>query len=189
MVEPMHHLAQQPRFAIGPAANHHAICTGEPQGFFGIFDRADIAIDDHRQGNGLLNVRNKFPVRMAFIHLASGAAMHRDHLRAEIFGNMGEFGCIAAIIIPTRPHFHRHRYVDRLHRRIDQRRGQRQIPHQGGTGIPVHNLFDRAAHIDVDNRRAAILVQTRCLGHHLGFATSKLHRNGFFDRIPCRFLQ
>ena len=44
-------------------------------------------------------------------------------------------------------------------------RGERQVAHQRAAGVAVDDLLDRAAHVDVDDRRAAILVELGRLGH------------------------
>ncbi len=91
--------------------------------------------------------------------------MDGDQLRAQILRDVRQFGRVQAAMIPTHPHLHGHWYVHRLDRRLDQRSGQRQVAHQCAARVAIDDLLDRAAHIDIDDRRTAIGVQLGGLGH------------------------
>ncbi len=92
-------------------------------------------------------------------------------------------------MIPAHAHLQSHGDLHRLDRRLDDLRGERDLPHQSGAGIAVHDLLDRAAHVDVDDRRPAVLVELRGLGHFMRGAAGQLHRDRILDRIPGRFLK
>ena len=47
---------------------------------------ADIAVDDDRHADGVLDRAHRAPVGRAGVELAAGAAMHRDHFHAGFFG-------------------------------------------------------------------------------------------------------
>ena len=188
-VQPVHHLRQKPWSAIGSAPDHHPVRARLLQRAARIVNRADIAVDDHRDTDGVFDRADKRPVRFAAIHLVAGAAMDRDHFCAEVFGNMRQFRSIQAVMAPAHPHLDRHRDSDCLDRRRDQRGGQRQIAHQGGTGIAVDHLFHRATHVDIDDRRAAVLLELGRLAHLCGIAADQLHRYGLLNRVPLRLLQ
>ena len=129
-VEPVHHLPQQPWFAIGTATNHHTICTALLERLVSIFDGANIAIDDHRNFDRVLDLADKGPVGAAFVHLVSCTPMNRHQLCTQIFGNMCEFGGVEARMIPTHAHLHGYRHRNSLHRRFNQAGSQRKVAHQ-----------------------------------------------------------
>ena len=60
----------------------------------------------------------------------------------------------------------RHRHVDRAHDGVDDRRDQRLVGEQRRAGGRVADLLRRAAHVDVDDLRAALDVVARGVGHH-----------------------
>ena len=154
-----------------------------------IFDPANVAINNHRYRDRLLDAGDKAPVCLVPVHLVAGAAVDRHHFCAQILGNPGQLGGVERGVVPAHPHFDRDRYVDRLDRRLDQRGGQREIAHQRRSGIAVDNLLDRTTHVDVDNRGAAVGIKLGRLGHFRWRAAGELERNRLFHRIPRRFLQ
>ena len=68
-------------------------------------------------------------------------------------------------------------------------RRERQIAHQRRAGVAVDDLLHRAAHVDVDDRCAALLVELCRFGHHLRLAAGELERHRLLGRIPQRLLQ
>ena len=54
---------------------------------------------------------------------------------------------------------------------------QRLVLQQRRTGRDVADLFRRAAHVDVDDLRAALDVVASCLGHHRRIGTGDLHND------------
>ena len=49
---------------------------------------------------------------------------------------------------------------------------------------PLTTFLHRTAHIDIDDRRAAIGIEFRRLGHFVRVATGKLHRHRLFQMAP-----
>ena len=92
-------------------------------------------------------------------------------------------------MVPAHPHLERDRNLDGPDGGIDDGRCELQVPHQSGAGVAVHDLLHRTAHVDVDDRGAAVFVQLGRFGHLLRRATGKLHRDRFFDRIPDHLLK
>ena len=92
-------------------------------------------------------------------------------------------------MVPTHARLERDRHLHGLDGRLDQSRCKRQIPHQSRAGFAIDDLFDRAAHVDVDDRRAALLVQLGGFGHDVRLATGELDRHRLLSWIPHRLLQ
>jgi hypothetical protein len=65
--------------------------------------------------------------------------------------------------------------------------GERDLPHQSGAGVAVHHLLDRAAHVDVDDRGAPVLVELGGFRHLDRRAAGELHRDRVLDRVPAAF--
>ena len=183
-----HHLADQPRLAIGTAPDHHAVRTALQQRRLGILDRADVAIDDHRQLHRVLNAAHEGPIGGAAVELAAGAAVHGYQVHAFAFGNARQFRRVQAVVIPAHPHLERDGQFHRLHRGANKLRRQRQIAHQRRSGVAVDHLLHRAAHVDVDDRRALLLVELGGFGHAFRLATGQLHGDGLLARVPGGFL-
>src|SRR3546814_3658799 len=66
---------------------------------------------------------------------------------------------VEAVVAPAHAHLDRHRHLHRLDAGLDQRRGEFQVAHQRRTGVAIRHLAHRTAHVDVDDRGAAILVE------------------------------
>ena len=115
--------------------------------------------------------------------------MNGNHFRTQIFGDMREFRCVQAPEIPTHAHFYRDGHRHRFHRRFDQAGGQWQVAHQCGPSVPIHNLFHGAAHVDIDDRGTAFLIELGRLAHFIRRAACELHRHRLFNHVPSTFLQ
>jgi hypothetical protein len=63
------------------------------------------------------------------------------------------------------------------HHGLDDGQRQRLVLHQRAAGPLVAHLLGRAAHVDVDDLRAAVDVVLRRLGHHGGVGAGDLHRD------------
>ncbi len=173
-------LARKPRTAIGTAPDHGAVRARQAQHLGGVLEGIDVAIADHRDRHRFLDLADEAPVGMAVIELVAGAAMHGDHLHAGILGDARQGRRVAAVHVPAGAHLQRHRQVDRLDHRRDDVAGQLLVAHQRRAGIAIDHLLHRTAHIDVDDRGAAVLVELGGFRHHLGLAAGQLNRHGEF---------
>ena len=88
---------------------------------------------------------------LALVELATGAAVHRDHLHAGGFGAARQFGRVERTLVPAEPHLQRHRHLHRRDRRLDQRQGVVEIAHQRRAGLAAGDVARRTAHVDVDD--------------------------------------
>ena len=68
--------------------------------------------------------------------------------------------------------------VDRGDHCLENARDQRLVAEQRGAGEDVADLFCRAAHVDVDDLRAAVHVIARGVGHQRRIGTGNLNRDG-----------
>ena len=71
------------------------------------------------------------------------------------------------------------RRADRFQDAFDQRK----IAEQAGAAIAGHDLFDRAAEIDIDDIETQILAIARGIRHYLRIGAEKLGGNGMLIRI------
>ncbi len=112
--------------SFGQTALSQAACTGEPppkppQSDEDRFDAKaaarclqslsargcgidDVAIHDQGQAGCLAHLGNRAPVGLTAIKLLAGAAMHRNGFDAQPFGQGGDLGRIAALVVPAQPH-------------------------------------------------------------------------------------
>ena len=79
--------------------------------------------------------------------------------------------------------------LHRLDHGLEDFRRVRLIAHQRRPDMVFHHLFHRAAEIDVDDVRAAILGEPRGFGHDLGVAARQLHGEKALARLPLRHAQ
>ena len=85
-----------------------------------LLERGDVAVDDERNADRILDRAHRAPIGFALVELAAGAAMHRDHLHAGGFGAARQFRRVARAIVPAEPHLQRHRHLHGGDRRLDQ---------------------------------------------------------------------
>ena len=79
--------------------------------------------------------------------------------------------------VPAEPHLDRDRHLHRVHDLRDQIDGcPGRIAHHGRSAAAPDDLVDRAAHVDVDDRRAVILNPLGAGSHVVRVAAVDLHR-------------
>ena len=115
--------------------------------------------------------------------------MNSNHLYADILRHFGQSGGVAVIIIPAKAHLHRDGNIHRLHSRRHNLRRQLLILHQCRARHFFHDLFDRTAKINIDNRRAAGFIHARCFGHNVRITSCQLYRHGKFFGVIFVHLQ
>ena len=108
--------------------------------------------------------------------------MHGQHPNAAILGDAREVWGVPVGMVPARSHLEGHRQFYRLDGRRQNLGGMNFVAHQGRPGMAVHHLLHRATEIDVDDRRAPVLVQLGRLGHHVGLTAGELDGHGEFFR-------
>ena len=176
-------LAGKPRPALRAAPDHDGVGAGSEQRDVGIVEWLNVAIDDDRDRDRLLDGAHRRPVGMAVVELAAGTAVHGDKRDARLFGAARQIGRVERGVVPAKPHFQRHRNLDRRHDCLDQGERMVEIAHQRRTGLAVGDVFGRAAHVDVDDLGAARLGDARAFGHPLRLAARDLH-DVVSDAVP-----
>jgi hypothetical protein len=184
----IHDLGRKPGPAVGAAPDHHPVGAGLGQGRLHILKAADVAVDDHRDRDRLLDPSHESPIGRAAIHLAAGPAVNRDRLNAAVLGDSGQARCVAALVVPAGPHLEGHRQGNRGRRGGQDPRRQAFVAHQRRAGLLVDHFFHRATEVDVDDRGTPVLVESRRLGHGLGVAARQLHRHRRLRLIAGREL-
>jgi hypothetical protein len=159
--EPVHDLPEQPGSAIAAATDHDPVRARLIQRGVRILRRADVAVDDHGDADRRLDRADEAPIGAALVHLVAGAAMDGDHSRPEILRDPREFGGVQAVVAPAHPHLQRDRDRYGFDNAGNDLRGEFQVAHQRGPGVAAGHLAHRAAHVDVDDRGAAILGEPR----------------------------
>ena len=185
---PVHDLTQQPRLAICAPANHQSISARLLKRLCRIINRADIAIHDDRDRNRVFHFPDEGPVGAALIHLIAGAAVDGNHLDAQVFCNAGHLGRVKALMVPAHAHFNGHWHIDRFHGRFHQLGRQRHLSHERRACKLSDDFANRAAEVDVDDRRAIALLQLGRFAHRTRITANELHRNRLFGLVPFRLL-
>jgi hypothetical protein len=72
--------------------------------------------------------------------------------------------------------FKRDRHIDRAHHGVEDLLDQHFVLQQGRAAPRVADFLDRAAHVDVDDLRAALDVETGAVGQVLRIGAGDLHR-------------
>jgi hypothetical protein len=174
----MHDLARKPGPALGAAPDHDAVGAGGGERRARVLEADDIAVDHDRDAHRLLDPAHEIPIGGAVVELAAGAAVHRDHANAARLGDARQLRRVAAGLVPAGAHLERDREVDRRDRGLHDAPGQVGFAHQRRAGGLVDHLLDRTTEVDVDQRRAAVGIEPRRLGHDFGLAAGQLHRHG-----------
>ena len=106
-----------------PCAPRPIITASAPDMFergHGLFERGDVAVDDERNRDRILDGAHRAPIGLALVELAARAAMHGDHLHAGSFRAARQLRRVERAIVPAEPHLQRHRHLHRGDRRLDQ---------------------------------------------------------------------
>ena len=177
--------------------DHHAIRARGVKRTARIRGGTNITICYHWYVYCFFDLGNRRPIGATFVKLTTRAPVDDHHLNAGGLGPFGQLVRIVAVVIPTQSGFQRHRYVHRLNNGLDQAQGMIQIAQECRAGIPTHDLFRGAPHINVDHLGTVAFDQFGGLCHPNGIATSKLDRRifntktklGLFARRPLALHQ
>ena len=106
--------------------------------------------------------------------------MHRQHLDAHLLKLGRQLDGVFLGIAPAGAHLQGHGHVVgacSLYHGLGNFHGQGLVLHQGRTCPFVAHLLGRAAHVDVDDLRAALDVVDSGFGHHGRIRACNLHGN------------
>ena len=74
----------KPRLSLRAAPDHHGVGAGRRKRRVGIVKTFDVAVDDDRDGDCVLDRADRRPIGAALVELAAGAAMHRNEPHAGV---------------------------------------------------------------------------------------------------------
>ena len=171
-------LAHDPGGSHGGPPHHHPIGTGEGKAAQGVGAGVDVAIGDHRDGEGRFHLGNRRPIGLALEALLPGAAMQGEQLGSSVLQLGGKAHGIGAAAAPSQPRFGRDRDPHgRGDRRHDPHR-QLGIADQATAAAFFGDLFHRAAHVDVDQKGALGLGPPGRFRHGRRPHIKQLHPHG-----------
>ncbi len=157
------------------APDHHGVGAGRRKRRIGIVKIFDVAVDDDRDRDCILDRADRRPIGAALVELAAGAAMHRNEPHAGCLRAPRQFGRVTQSIIPAEPHLESDRHPHRADHRLDQAERMIEIAHQRRAGLAAGDVARRTTHVDVDDGRAEVFGNARALLHPAGLATGDLH--------------
>ena len=134
--------------------------------------------NDRDRSHGVDHRLDPVPVHFTLEPLVAGPAVNDDRSSPDALERPGQPWGRERGVVPAEPHLDRHRHRDRLDHRGYQRLGGVDLIHQGRSAAGPNDFIDRAAHIDVDYRRAVVDHPTRRAGHLVNDVTVKLDRQG-----------
>ena len=178
--EEVRNLAEDPRSALRCAADHDRVGAGVSEHFARLRRRVDVAVGDHGHAHRGLHGGDGVVFSMTAVALLARAAVHGEHLHSAVLERASQGHGVAVLTAPAGAHLQGDGHATRracLDDRLRDRDGERLVLHQRGARPLVADLLGRAAHVDVDDLRAAIDVVGRRLGHHGGVRPGDLHRD------------
>ncbi len=164
-----------PGTALRRAADHHRVGAGGRERGGGILVAADVAVDDDRDRDAVLDGANRRPVGAALVELAARSSVHRDRRTPASCARRASSGALierssqpsrilsvtGTRTAPTVASIKRQRMVE--------------IAHQRRARLAAGHVPRRAAHVDVDDGGAGRLGDARALPHPARLAAGELH--------------
>lgn len=166
---------ENPRLTLRGSADHDGVCARVRQYPSGFFGAVDVAVGNDRNPRGLLDLPNSVVFGLALEFASAGAAMDRQGLNAAVFGDTGDFGRVTVFTVPAGPDFQRYRNVDGGDDSGQNVFHQLLVFQQGRTCGGGTDLLGRAAHVDVNDVGAALLIQFGRFRHFHRIVTQDLH--------------
>ena len=161
------HVAQEPRLGKRVAPDHDRRRAGPVEHLPRRGQREDVAVGDHRDAHGLDDLSDAVEVHRPRKPLRAGASVHRQRGRPRGLQAPGQVhGGIRRV--PAQPDLDRDGNRHGLHDPARDLDGEVRRLHERGAGAPAADLFLRAAHVDVDQLRAARREPLRGLGEEAG---------------------
>jgi hypothetical protein len=172
-------LGEDPRISMASAGNHDAIAARLGPHPGGIGPRANVAIADHRDLDGLLQGPDFFPAGRSGIHVSPGSRMEGNGLSARILTDTPDANRIPRLFVKPAPDLHGGRDRHGIGHGPGDAPYQIEIPQTPRSTIPPDHLFDRAPEVDVDKIGAEHLMHKRSgVSHPVGLGPENLHPDG-----------
>jgi hypothetical protein len=167
--------AEDPWRAVARAADHYAVGTGEIKYFARLLRRVDITVGEHWNPYSGLDIANGLVLGRAIIKIRSRAPMHGKCLNSTTLGDTRDSHTITVRVIPTCADLERYGHAHCVHNGLENSRHQRLILQQGGAAEFAANFFCGTAHVQIDDLRALIDIETGRFGQRRGIGTRELY--------------
>ena len=164
-VEIVADFAKDPGPTLRGAADHDRIGAGMPQHELRLLGRRDVAVGDDGDAHRRLDGADRVVFHRTDEGAGTRAAVHREGADAGLLGDPRDRERVPVLGIASRADLERDGHVDGAHHGRHDRFDQRLVREQRGAGGDVADLLGRAAHVDVDDLRAAVDVVPRGVGH------------------------
>src|SRR6202022_4696192 len=97
-------LTGQPRLALRAAADHDRVGARHFKRGHGFLERCDIAVDDERNADRILDSAHRGPIGVTLVELATRAAVYGNQLHARGLCAARQFRRVEGAIVPAEPH-------------------------------------------------------------------------------------
>ncbi len=173
-------LAEDPRVRGGGAADHDAVAAGVLEHAHGVFGAEDVAVAHYGNRDGLLEGGDQVPVGVPGVALRASAAVQRDALQADVFGDAADLAADDVVVVPAGAELAGERDRDGAAHLAEDLRNQGQVAQQTGAAVALDDLLHRAAEVHVDAVEAKILDHASGVGQDLGLGAEKLGDDRMF---------
>lgn len=175
-------LGKQPRRSKSSASDHDSGTTGSPHQFGNSSWCGHVPVSDHgNPSDGTHHLPDRGPIRHATKLLFGRSAVDRDGSNALAFQVRGKVRCHDPVRTPTESEFRGHwnpttrRPPNGVHDPAGQSHGSVRLAEQQRSAVPLCDLVDRAAHIDVHDLRAVIHRPRSGIGQRVSVAPVELN--------------
>ena len=174
-------LAKNPGPALGGASHHDGVCAGSGQHLARFVGAVNVAIGHDGNMQCRFDRCNRVVARLATVALLPRAPVDGDHGHTRSLRRQRDGQRVLLTLAPAGAHLEGDRHVVRGtggHDGLDDLQRQRLVLHQRRASPFVAHFFGRAAHIDVNDLRAAFDVVLRRLRHHGRVGAGNLYSDG-----------
>ena len=171
-------MADEPGGPHASPPHHHPIGAGLLQAAQGIGGGVDVAVGNHRDRQGVFDSGDGLPIGASFEALFPGAAMEGEQLGPSALQLTAPGHRVEVTAAPAQPGLHGDWDRDGRRDRLHDAAGQIGFADQAAAAPFFGDLFDRAAHVDVDQEGPGGLRPAGRIGHRLGPVIKELNADG-----------
>ncbi len=161
----MFRLPEYPRVEYRAAANHDRVTPRVREDLPDVFRRYDVAVDDHRDTDRLLDPRDPGVIDGPFMPLFARPAMYGECRDAGIFTHPRDIDDADAGRVPSEAGLERHRHLHGFDDGGGELLHFRDVAEEPRTGPPHGDIADPATAVDVNEVRIKVLGQMRRTFH------------------------
>ena len=173
---------KQPGISSGSPGYHQTVTSCFLKHPFSILRCKNITVSNNWNPHSLLHLTDNLPVRLSRIELFSCSSVdcHSGHTAG--FCDFCNFYCIHRGIIKAFPELDCNRLVYFFYKSCKYFFCKLRTAHQSRTLSVVNHLWNRAAHIKINDIKGAVFDQVRHITDNFRIRTKKLYRNRTFSR-------